>query len=298
MATTSDRDSRTDAPPGTQSADSLYDTPSAFGRSSAVPVSTTPLATPSPAYFADFSFTKRSTSPAHSLPRLQSNPLGPLRKRLVRSLAASGGSRRLHTEVQLLLELVEALDACVLAYSDGLPTSSPPRDLARLPVRPSLPLLPEGFSENPTTSSVANNAGTHRRMAVEEVRLLVRELFDLVPDTQRYLRAGQYGPLSDIQVTTEALLASLDIADSVEVDPADPADPRTSTGSLAVTSGANWWPARLARDCRSLLEEAGLPSMADGANAAAWLSAATERLPAVSDVRVYRREARPERGTS
>ncbi|GAA5867957.1 hypothetical protein JCM3774_004737 [Rhodotorula dairenensis] len=255
------------------SAESFYDTPSTFGWSPSGRIRASSIATPAPVYFADYSLAKRAPSPAHRLPRLQGNPLAPLRKRLARSLAATGRGRRLHTEVQLLLELVEALDACVASLAHPLEADAVPPDRART----SHPLL----SASPAVALTTTTAGPTdltRLVAVDEVRLLVQELIELIPDAQRCLQEGAYGPLAQSDVTTDALLQSLE----ARVDPHGPSSDTLSVPPISPTTSPprlDWWPARLARDCRALLEEAGLPSTASGANAAAWLQLAAAEPP-------------------
>lgn len=259
-----------------QSTGSFYDNLSALGWSPGSRIRAASIATPAPVYLADYPFPKRSLSPAHRLPRLQGNPLAPLRKRLARALAATGRGRRLHTEVQLLLELVEALDACVASLAHPLEAEAVPPDrqlrasTSMLPVAPAQLASPSRWGDAPGHSSA-----TPRLVAVDEVRLLVQELVELIPDAQRCLREGAYGPLTQSDVTTDVLLQSLE-------DP-DPTTDGASSSPVTPTSPLrklDSWPARLARDCRALLEEAGLPSTASGANAAAWLQFAAAGPPA------------------
>ena len=259
-----------------QSTESFYDNLSALGWSPGGRIRAASIATPAPVYLADYPFPKRSPSPAHRLPRLQGNPLAPLRKRLARSLAATGRGRRLHTEVQLLLELVEALDACVASLAHPLEAEAVPPDrqlrasTSMLSVAPTQLASPSKRGDAP-----GHSPATPRLVAVDEVRLLVQELVELIPDAQRCLREGAYGPLTQSDVTTDVLLQSLE-------DP-DPTTDGASSSPVTQTSPL-WkldsWPARLARDCRALLEEAGLPSTASGANAAAWLQFADAGPPA------------------
>lgn len=251
-----------------QSTESFYDNLSALGWSPGGRIRAASIATPAPVYLADYPFPKRSPSPAHRLPRLQGNPLAPLRKRLARSLAATGRGRRLHTEVQLLLELVEALDACVASLAHPLEADAVPPDRLRASTS-MLSVAPAQLASPSKRGDAPGHSATPRLVAVDEVRLLVQELVELIPDAQRCLREGAYGPLTQCDVTTEVLLQSLD------PDPTDGASssPVTPTSSLPKLDS---WPARLARDCRALLEEAGLPSTASGANAAAWLQFAAD----------------------
>lgn len=283
-----------------QSADSAFDANSSFGWSPSGRIRSHTLAAPAPAYFADFSFARRSPSPAHRLPRLQNNPLRPLRPRLARALAATRRSRVLGAEVQLVLELVEALESCLSCYR-GSPAASPIRERGRTlalagssgatavgldPLTPDRPLHPTTGSPPSSTAttppmSASHDASlaAHRRLAVEEVRLLVRELIELIPDAQLYLRNGEYGPLTSPNVTLEQLLASLEPPEGSggnSVATTSSTGRKPSGGEEAATAaGERNWPARLTRDCRALLEEAGLPSGASGAFAADWLLGAS-----------------------
>lgn len=175
----------------------------------------------------------------------------------------------MHTEVQLLLELVEALDACVVSLAHPLETEAVPPDRLRAPAQLALPAKRADPGGAPGQSSAAP-----RLVAVDEVRLLVQELVEMIPDAQRCLREGAYGPLTQSDVTTDVLLQSLD------ADPTDGANSSSSPlGPTTPLPKLDSWPARLARDCRALLEEAGLPSTASGANAAAWLQSAADPPP-------------------
>ncbi|GAA5981330.1 hypothetical protein JCM10908_004071 [Rhodotorula pacifica] len=256
------------------SVESFYDNTSTFGWSPSGRIRASSLATPAPVYLADYSMAKRAPSPAHRLPRLQSNPLAPLRKRLARSLAATGRGRRLHTEVQLLLELVEALDACVASLAHTLVSDTVPPDRPRASTS-TLPVSPSHTSPS-KRSETAGHAGTSRLVAVDEVRLLVQELVELIPDAQRCLRDGAYGPLVQSGVSTDALLQSLEALESNSSANSANSPHPSSPVSPTAPAPINCWPARLARDCRALLEEAGLPSTASGANAAAWLQLAAD----------------------
>lgn len=257
-----------------QSVDSLCDNISTFGWSPTGRIRASSIATPAPVYLADYTFAKRAPSPAHRLPRLQGNPLSPLRKRLARSLAVTGRRRRLHTEVQLLLELVEALDAFeeqvhMANLAHPLEADTVPPDRPN-PVQALLSVSPTATAITTTTAGPADST-----RLVDEVRLLVQELVELIPDAQRCLREGAYGPLALNKVTTDVLLQSLEAqAPSSHWLSASPVLSPTPPRKF------DWWPARLARDCRALLEEAGLPSTASGANAAAWLQLAAAAEPA------------------
>ncbi|GAA6022217.1 hypothetical protein JCM10207_003946 [Rhodosporidiobolus poonsookiae] len=244
-----------------------------------------PVPKPAPTYqssLSTYSFPAPSTRTPHphSSPPSPVNPLAPLRKRLARSLASSNNGRRLHTEVQLLFELIDALEHCITSFShagaEGVDRSSGDSNAsssAGLPISSlsastsSFVSVSDDVSARSLSASVASSGtGTPtgpapprsqqpRSALTDEVRLLVRELAELVPDVQRCLTSGQYGPLARPGAGTGALLRALDAA---------------SDGERAAP---DWWPRRLARDCRALLEEAGLPI---GTASTAWLLAASE----------------------
>ncbi|GAA5896661.1 hypothetical protein JCM5296_004201 [Sporobolomyces johnsonii] len=212
-----------------------------------------PITRPAPAYFSALSSYSFPASPDRlqvppPLP-VPANPLAPLRKRLIRALDGSG--RRLHTEVQLLLELIDALEHCIASFSPSSERSS--ADSAASTSSSSAAPHTSTSSDGHLHSLAPTTACAHQRKAilVDEVRLLARELVELVPDAQRCLTNGHYGPLASPSSSTKVLLQSL-------------SDERSTT--------PGWWPRRLARDCRALLEEAGLPT---GTNLTAWLLAAS-----------------------
>ncbi|GAA5947069.1 hypothetical protein JCM3765_002138 [Sporobolomyces pararoseus] len=256
-----------------------------------------PIARPVPAYLSQlstYSFPSTSNSPSKVPPPRpvssgpitragglgSSNPLAPLRKRLARSLAGSGG--HLHTEVQLLLELVDALDHCITLFSPSSTTPIPDQAFSptsRTP--PSSSTIPTPLEESPP--SIGPTRSTQSKAALlDEVRLLVRELVELVPDAQRCLTTGQYGPLAFPNTTTSRLMQSLEkkATESTEDPPLTPSSPTSSPTSPVAHSprptswnsgiSNDWWPSRLARDCRNLLVEAGLPS---GRASTVWLAA-------------------------
>ncbi|GAA5828093.1 hypothetical protein JCM11251_002585 [Rhodosporidiobolus azoricus] len=264
-----------------------------------------PVARPPAAYQSSLS-AYSFPGPSTRTPPIPVNPLAPLRKRLARSLAMTNShGRRLHTEVQLLLELIDALEHCITSFAphrqlgDSNASSSAARPSTASSSRSALvedPLsaltastrlsstsissTPNGTSTPtastsssalststsaasiPTTSGPAPvpRSGQSKSSLVDEVRLLVRELVELVPDACRCLAEGQYGPLARSAgsgSSTKALLASLE-------------DERGGRETSA------WWPRRLARDCRALLEEAGLQvgTGATAASSVSWLLAA------------------------
>ncbi|KAL8283671.1 hypothetical protein RQP46_005466 [Phenoliferia psychrophenolica] len=142
------------------------------------------------------------------------NPFAPLRKRLVRTIS----SKRIGVEVQLLVELVDALEHYMRLFTPNLS----PDELA---------------------------AGEDARVeVVNEVTLLLKELTEIAPEAQRCLAQGSYGP----------------IANSAS---GGGGSGRTTSHSLRsdhmFDSGlATWWPRRLVKDCRGLLEEVGLAATA------------------------------------
>ncbi|GAA5997338.1 uncharacterized protein JCM10292_000189 [Rhodotorula paludigena] len=250
-----------------------------------------PLARPVAAYqstLAHFSFPAPSRTPTQTSPTTPPNPLAPLRKRLARSLASTLAGRRLHTEVQLLLELVDALEHCITSFapssdsgsadrssSDASASSTSPSGLAggltalaavSSPSLQSVDENPLSASTTSTRSSGSTNAAglatsqSAKLALVDEVRLLTHELIELVPDARHCLVAGRYGPLGGsgvpVSVSVRALLASLE------------------GPGAATAADPDWWPRRLARDCRALLEEAGLPTGQGTAAQTVWMLAA------------------------
>lgn len=241
-----------------------------------------PVARPAAAYqssLTSYSFPAPSRTPTHRSPPVPVNPLAPLRKRLARSLASTSGSRRLHTEVQLLLELIDALEALLASFSaspnsSGGDRSSGDSNASSSGASPAngntagLSASTASVADDPLSSSThsasARSTGSatsapppSRTTLVDEVRLLIRELVELVPDAQKCLVGGRYGPLSQPGISTRALLSTLE---------------HSTRGSPDAASSPEWWPRKLARDCRTLLEEAGLPT-ATAAGSPAWLLA-------------------------
>ncbi|GAA6053454.1 hypothetical protein JCM3770_005173 [Rhodotorula araucariae] len=267
------------------SADSRNDIGPGFPTNSYIPV---PVNRPAASYQSALSTYSFSTLPSRSFggassPPVPHNPLAPLRKRLARSLAVTTGRRQLHAEVQLLLELVDALEHCIATFA-------PTGDGAKLPhasgdagaggsggslpgstsVTSSLSSTCDATYENPLAASPTSTcsstwtAGVAAAVAatpsarlalVDEVRLLVREVVELVPDAQRCLTLGAYGPLASpaAAVSTRALLDALE-----------------QHAPRAVAADAEWWPRRLVRDCRALLDEAGLPTRQGSATQTVW----------------------------
>lgn len=229
-----------------------------------------PVARPAAAYqssLSSYSFPAPSRTPTHRSPPVPVNPLAPLRKRLARSLASTSGTRRLHTEVQLLLELIDALEALLASFSSPSTSSGGDRSSgdsnassggaglangttaglsASTAVGTDDPLSSSTHSASVrSTSSTTSAPPPSRATLTDEVRLLIRELVELVPNAQKCLAGGRYGPLSQPGISTRALLATLE---------------RSTRSSPETVSSPEWWPRKLARDCRTLLEEAGLPT--------------------------------------
>ncbi|BGO96521.1 hypothetical protein RTBOTA2_000422 [Rhodotorula toruloides] len=241
-----------------------------------------PVARPAAAYqssLSSYSFPAPSRTPTHRSPPVPVNPLAPLRKRLARSLASTSGTRRLHTEVQLLLELIDALEALLASFSSSATSSGGDRSSGDSNASSGGAGLANGASaglsastssvtDDPLSSSIhsasARSTGSSasapppsRATLTDEVRLLIRELVELVPHAQKCLAGGRYGPLSQPGISTRALLATLE---------------HSSRSSPETVSSPEWWPRKLARDCRTLLEEAGLPT-ATAAGSPAWVLA-------------------------
>ncbi|KPV78221.1 uncharacterized protein RHOBADRAFT_50715 [Rhodotorula graminis WP1] len=249
---------------------------SADSRTDAWPsyVGSTPIAKPSPSYQSALSSYSFPAMPFRALgmpaPPSAYNPLAPLRKRLARSLAVTVGARELHTEVQLLLELIDALETCIATFGPSRADWSGPRrastDSAASSVQglagAKTPLTSVAASPTPTTAEADKVA------LVDEVRLLVSEVVELVPAAQRCLTDGGYGPLAAPapSVSTRALLEALE----------HPSPPQ-------LVADPEWWPRKLARDCRSLLDEAGLPTGQGSATQTVW--ALATRLSEEADAR-------------
>ncbi|GAA5969062.1 hypothetical protein JCM11641_007455 [Rhodosporidiobolus odoratus] len=220
-----------------------------------------PIARPAATYqslLSSYSFPAPSTrTPDPPLASPTSiNHLGPLRKRLARSISTAGTS----TDVQLLLELIDALENCITSFAAPAAARASHDSTTSSILHSSVPptaLSPhtDALAPSPVSQSSFASALTSRshQSLVDEVRFLIRELLELVPDAQRCLAAGTYGPLARPSASTKTLLQSLQVPNA------------------AVSASPDWWPRRLARDCRTLLAEAGLPT---GTGPAAWLLAA------------------------
>ncbi|KAM0756140.1 hypothetical protein T439DRAFT_21784 [Meredithblackwellia eburnea MCA 4105] len=144
------------------------------------------------------------------------SPFAPLRKRLVRAVYSG---KRVGVEVQLIIELVDALESYVRAFSNTINTTVPSSE----------------------------ERGELRKEAVNEVSSLLRELIEIAPEAQRCLAQGNYGPLAST-------------SNSVS-DPTSPnrrSSSQKSNNEMFDTGLATWWPRRLARDCRAMLEEVSL----------------------------------------
>ncbi|GAA5907764.1 hypothetical protein JCM8208_005512 [Rhodotorula glutinis] len=257
---------------------------SADSRTDAWPsyVGSTPIAKPSPSYQSALSSYSFPAMPFRALgmpaPPSAYNPLAPLRKRLARSLAVTVGARELHTEVQLLLELIDALEHCIATFGSSRADWPGPRRASTDSAASSAhglagaktPLTSVAPSPTPTTAEVDKVA------LVDEVRLLVSEVVELVPAAQRCLTDGGYGPLAAPapSVSTRALLEALE----------HPSPPQ-------LIVDPEWWPRKLARDCRSLLDEAGLPTGQGSATQTVW--ALATRLSEEADARPSPASAAP-----
>lgn len=142
--------------------------------------------------------TSSPRTPSSSAPCSSLNPLGPFRRRLARSI---GAGKRVRVELQLVVELIDALENYIAA-------SSP--------------------------SSSGDDSGNGATASLEEVTLLVNELIEVAPDAQRCLTDGLYGPFAY---------------------PSAQLKPHLKTWN---DDSPSWWPRRLARECRCVLEEMGL----------------------------------------
>lgn len=198
--------------------------------------------------------------PAHIPLTSPPNPFAPLRKRLMRTI--NTGKRVVVVEVQLILELVDALENYIKSIESSCTTTASSNSTSgsiksfteagsgasSTPVN-SMPesssnLLSEVLSREALsrfltlTREEANNRSLLRRS------LVVKELCEIAPEVQRCLSQGQYGPLAHQPPRAPPMPESL---------------------SMALRS-SNWWPRRLSRDCRGLLEEVGLSPPGGGSN--------------------------------
>lgn len=223
--------------------------------------STSSLNQPSQLSFASAPLINRTTTTA-SL-----NPLAPLRKRLARSL---NSGRRARVELQLLLELIDALEHYIKSaeahpqQAPAAPSSSSASastsSLFLEPTTPSPPsaaVLPLGPAPSPETDVEL----------LAEIRSLVKELVECVPDAQLCLTTGLYGPLA---FPSSALSHSATTyhhggpaaRTGITFSSNWPIMPLSTTSSMVLmdlrdSETLEWWPRRLARDCRGLLEEVG-----------------------------------------
>ena len=217
------------------------------------------------------------------LPAPNYNPLAPLRKRFARAI---GAGRKVTVELQLVVELVDALEHCITAFSGkgddplGLASHPSPGPLAQPSSSPGVDGRPGSAGSSVSMSYLVGlSAKTAMARAADielmnEVRSLVKELVEICPDAQTCLTNGEYGPLAygpptlalaatdkppsigggarlrsapsphstrQVNIANHAAAAS----DNTKLDMKDPGTP-------------DWWPRRLARDCRALLDEVGV----------------------------------------
>ncbi|ORY73411.1 hypothetical protein BCR35DRAFT_148622 [Leucosporidium creatinivorum] len=201
------------------------------------------------------------------------NPLAPLRKRLARSL---NSGRRAGVELQLLLELIDALEHYIRsADAHPPPLSQPPatpsttsgstsNSSVSLALEPSTPSPPSISTPLPSTSTSTSQPPRQTDVdLLSEIRSLVKELVECVPDAQLCLTTGLYGPLAFPSPSYGATTSHYGApARSGSFSSSWPTMPLSTTASMVLMdlrdSGAiEWWPRRLVRDCRGLLEEWG-----------------------------------------
>lgn len=202
------------------------------------------------------------------------NPLAPLRKRFARAISAG---RQVSVELQLVVELVDALEHCIVAFSGQ---GDDPLGVGRN--RSSTPSQSNGRPGSAaSTASMSYVVGLSASTAVaraadlelmNEVRSLVKELVEICPDAQTCLTDGGYGPLAHCPSSSAAASTTKPpsigggrrpkASTSANASPARAASSNTASHSTKLDmkdpGTADWWPRRLARDCRALLDEVGV----------------------------------------
>lgn len=238
-------------------------------------------------------------------PSVAGNPLMPLRKRLARVLRAG---KRGSVEVQLLLELIDALEHYIRATEQLLvtPTRSSTPHSVSAPATPPTP--PATFASETAPASQACID------LLSEVRSLVKELVEFVPDAQVCLTSGQYGPLAfpcaslhyqhpqqavhhpqgangKSAVAFSSALPSLPPSTTHAMVLHDMKGARGEDSSDVREARTQWWPRRLSRDCRALLEDVGfsVSVLTAAAAAAVGANASTPTLGSVGDSSARRR---------
>lgn len=218
------------------------------------------------------------------LPTPNYNPLAPLRKRFARAI---GAGRKVTVELQLVVELVDALEHCIVAFSGK---GDDPLGIAASSSRSGLSSLP---STSPGSDGRPGSAGSSASMSylvglsaqtamaraadlelMNEVRSLVKELVEICPDAQTCLTNGEYGPLAYGPPALPLLPAdkppSIGGGARLRSAPTSLAARQANLANHAAAASDNtrldmkdpgtpeWWPRRLARDCRLLLDEVGV----------------------------------------
>ncbi|SCV68680.1 BQ2448_801 [Microbotryum intermedium] len=193
------------------------------------------------------------------------NPLAPLRKRLARALAFP--RRGNGFEVQLVLELIDALEHCVEEGSRrrrlslptlnhaGIETEIAPHKLVRADPDDFEHVEQEGGgADTPTagTTTTAPAPSTSLEALFEEVQVLIKELVEIASDARKCLVAGRYGPLS---LLPAGVTTSSSASKPSKLDPSALANALIDPGTL------DWWPRRLSRDLRALLDDVGFAAV-------------------------------------
>ncbi|KAK4057601.1 hypothetical protein OIO90_001246 [Microbotryomycetes sp. JL221] len=189
-----------------------------------------------------------SSNGGHNRTLPHSNPLYPLRKRLVRYFATG---KRLGVEFQMLLELLDALEMYIklaIAHQGASPTAN---------ASSSSPSLSSSPTDPSPTVSIQNLVEQ-----LSEIRSLVRELVECVPDVQACLTAGMYGPLAFPTVSTSPINFVKQPPPSSQSTLHLPMISSTTTASMVAvdlrdSQSNDWWPKRMAHDCRGLLDDVG-----------------------------------------
>ncbi|SGY32469.1 BQ5605_C002g01368 [Microbotryum silenes-dioicae] len=187
------------------------------------------------------------------------NPLAPLRKRLARALAFP--RRGNGFEVQLVLELIDALEHCVEEGSRRWRLSFPTLNLVGIETEiaphetisvdsDDLEQVDNDSTDTPTKGMTPTPPApsTSLEALFEEVQVLIKELVEIAPDARKCLVAGRYGPLSlPAGASTASKLSTF--------------DPSTLANALIDPGTLDWWPRRLSRDLRALLDDVGFAAV-------------------------------------
>ena len=178
-------------------------------------------------------------SPAASAPgspnlgAIGDNPWFPFRRRLARSKRLAG------IEIQLLVELVDALNTYVQEIPSPVLGAAMSVDPSSPPTLAAGPASPASSASSPRSPVAA--VDTH---LISEVVSLISELVEIMPEAQRSLTEGLYGPFAfPNSIPSVAQLATRE--------------------EMFDTGDDDWWPRRMAHDVRQLLDEIGVARPTD-----------------------------------